>query len=127
MPIKFKMLPKKNTMVTPAEVKYYPCAIHEGEEDLESLAELVATRSTMSVGDCYGVIMTLSLAIGDALAQGRIVRIDPLGSFQVTLKGTGADSLEPLGKTNIKGVNIVYKASKQLKRRLKTLNYKRIR
>lgn len=35
----------------------------------------------MNIGDCYGLIMLLSLAIGDALVQGRIVRIDPLGSF----------------------------------------------
>lgn len=70
--------------------------------------------------------MTPSSTIGDALAQGRIIRIYPLGSFQATLKGTGADSLEPLGKTTIKGVNIIYKASKQLKRRLKKLHYKRI-
>lgn len=127
MPVNFKMLPKKNIMVTPPEVKYYPCAIHKGEEDLESLADLVASRSTMSVGDCYGVIMSLTLAIGDALAEGRIVRIDTLGSFQITLKGAPANTPEPLGKSNIKGVNIVYKPSKQLKRRLKTLNYKRIR
>lgn len=127
MPINFKMLPKKNCMVTPPEIKYYPCAIHKGEEDLESLADLVASRSTMSVGDCYGVIMSLTLAIGEALAEGRIVRIDTLGSFQITLKGTPAESLEPIGKSNIKGVNIVYKPSKQLKKRLKTLNYKRIR
>ena len=127
MPIKFKMIPKKNTLVSPPEVKYYPCAIHEGEENLESLAELVALRSSMSVGDCYSVIMSLSMIIGESLSKGRIVRIDTLGSFQATLKGTPADSLEPLGKSNIKGVNIVYKPSKQLKRRLKTLNYKRIR
>ena len=108
MPVKFKMLPKKNTLVSPPEVKYYPCAIHKGEEDLESLADLVASRSAMSVGDCYGVIMSLTVTIGEALAAGRIVRIDTLGSFQITLKGTPADSLEPLGKSNIKGVNVVY-------------------
>jgi len=114
-------------MVSPPEVKYYPCAIHKGEEDLESLADLVTSRSTMSVGDCYGVIMSLTLAIGHALAEGRIVRIDTLGSFQITLKGLPDESQEPIGKSNIKGVNIVYKPSKQLKKRLKTLNYKRIR
>ena len=36
MPVKFKMLPKKNTLVSPPEVKYYPCAIHKGEEDLRA-------------------------------------------------------------------------------------------
>ncbi len=127
MPIHFKMTPKKNIMVSPPEVKYYPCAIHKGEENLESLADTIASRSTMSVGDCYGVIMSLTLAIGEALSEGRIVRIDTLGSFQVTLKGTPADSQQPIGKSNIKGANVVYKPSKQLKNRLKTLKYKRIR
>ena len=41
-------------MVSPPQVKYYPCAIHKGEDDLESLAEIVASRSSMSKADCYG-------------------------------------------------------------------------
>lgn len=127
MSVSFKMVPKKNNLVVPPQIKYYPCAIHNGEEDLDSLADIVASQSTISKADCYGVIMALTKAIGESLADGRIVRIDNLGSFQITLQGLPADTLEELGKANIKGAKIIYKPSRNMKKNLDQLIYKRIR
>jgi len=127
MSISFKMVPKKNNLVSPPQIKYYPCAVNNGEDDLDSLADIVASQSTISKADCYGVIMALTKAIGESLADGRIVRIDSLGSFQITLQGLPADTLEELGKTNIKGAKIIYKPSRNMKRNLGQLTYKRIR
>ncbi len=42
-------------MVSPPEIKYYPCAIHELEKYLESLAELVASLSNMRVDNYQGI------------------------------------------------------------------------
>ena len=127
MAINFKMVPKKNILVSPPQVKYYPCAIHKGEEDLDSLAEMVASRSSMSKADCYGVIIGLTEVIAEALAAGRIVRIDSLGSFQITVQGTPADTLEELGKANIKSAKIKYTPSKRMKIKLEGLTFKRVR
>lgn len=127
MAIHFKMVPKKNILVSPPQVKYYPCAIHKGEEDLDSLSEMVASRSSMSKADCYGVIIGLTEVIAEALAAGRIVRIDSLGSFQITVQGTPADTLEELGKANIKSVKIKYNPSKRMKIKLEGLTFKRVR
>jgi predicted histone-like DNA-binding protein len=127
MSVSFKMVPKKNNLVSPPQTKYYPCAIHDGEDDLNSLADIVASQSTISKADCYGVIMALTKVIGESLANGRIVRIDNLGSFQITLQGLPADTLEELGKANIKGAKIIYKPSRNMKRNLDQLTYKRIR
>jgi len=121
------MVPKKNNLVSPPEIKYYPCAVHDGEDDLDSLADIVASQSTISKADCYGVIIALTKAIGESLSDGRIVRIDSLGSFQITLQGFPADTLEELGKANIKGAKIIYKPSLNMKNKLKVLTYKRVR
>lgn len=121
------MVPKKNTLALPPETKYYPCAIHQDEDDLDSLSDIVASQSSFSKADCYGVIIGLTKAIGDSLSEGRIVRIDNLGTFQITLKGLPADSPDDLGKANIKEANIVYKPSRKMKQTLKQLTYKRIR
>ena len=107
MSVSFKLVPKQNNLVSPPEVKYYPCAVSKGEADLDSLADVVSSRSSMSRADCYGVIIGLTEAIGEALADGKIVRIDALGTFQITIQGTAADSPEELGKSTIKGTKIV--------------------
>jgi len=127
MSVSFKMVPKKNNLVSPPQIKYYPCAIHNGEDDLDSLADSVASQSTISKADCYGVIIALTKAIGDSLADGRIVRINNLGTFQITLQGLPADSPEELGKSNIKGAKIIYKPAPNMKKNISQLTYKRIR
>ncbi len=127
MAVHFKMIPKKNNLVSPPEVKYYPCSVSQGEVTLEDLSRIVASRSSMSKADCYGVIIALSEAIGESLTNGNIVKIEPLGTFQLNIAGTAAEKEEELGKAAIKSAKISYKPSKQLKSRLKKITYKRIR
>lgn len=127
MSVAFKLVPKQNNLVSPPDIKYYPCAVSKGEADLDSLADIVSSRSSMSRADCYGVIIGLTEAIGEALADGKIVRIDALGTFQITIQGTAAQTQDELGKATIKGTKIVYRPSKKMKKRLEGINFKRIR
>ncbi len=127
MAISFKLTGKKNPMVDPPETKYYPVAIHDGEVDLDYIAKRVAMRSTISAADCFGALIALTEVIGEELSDGKIVKLERLGSFQVTLQGTPADTDKDLGKSNIKGARIVYKPSKEMKRTLAKLQFKRIR
>jgi len=127
MAVTFKMVPKKNNLASPPETKYYPCAVHNGEVNLNQLAAIVASRSTVSRVDCSGVIIGLTQAIGEALAAGRIVKIDDLGTFQITLQGLPANSPADIGKSNIKGAKIIYKPSGNMKEAMEQLTYKRIR
>lgn len=127
MSVQFKMIPKKNNLVSPPEVKYYPCAVSQGEVNLDDLARIVASRTTMSRPDCFGVIMALSDVIGEALSDGNIVKIESLGTFSLAILGTAAETAAPLGKANIKGAKINYKPSKDLKSKVKRITYERMR
>jgi predicted histone-like DNA-binding protein len=121
------MIPKQNNLISPPEVKYYPCAVSKGEMQLDDLDRIIAGRSTISRADCYGVIMALSDVIGQVISDGNIVKIDSLGTFQLVLQGTAADTEDALGKSNIKGAKISYKPSKELKTKIKDITYKRMR
>lgn len=121
------MIPKQNNLVSPPEVKYYPCAVSKGEMQLDDLAKIISGRSSMSRADCYGVIMALSDVIGEALSNGNIVKIDSLGTFQLVLQGVAAETEQALGKSNIKGAKISYKPSRELKSKIKRITYKRMR
>lgn len=127
MSVNFKLVAKKNSLTNPPEVKYYPCAVSKSEEDLNSLTATISSRSSMSKADCYGVIIALTEAIGEALTDGKIVKIESLGTFQLTIKGTAAETIDELGKANISAAKIIYKPSNDLKKRLKNITYKRIR
>jgi predicted histone-like DNA-binding protein len=121
------MVSKKNNLVSPPQTKYYPYAVNNGADGLDSLADIVASQSTISKADCCGVIMALTKVIGESLSDGSIVRIDSLGSFQITVQGLPGESPDELGKATIKGANIIYKPSKNMKNMLNGLIYKRTR
>ncbi|MBC7439725.1 MAG: HU family DNA-binding protein [Flavobacterium sp.] len=127
MSVRFKMIPTQNNLVSPPEVKYYPCAVSKGEMQLDDLAKIISERSSMSKADCYGVIMALSDVIGQVLSNGNIVKINSLGTFQLVLQGTAAETEDALGKSNVKGAKISYKSSKELKSKIKEITYKRMR
>ena len=127
MPIAFKMVPKQNNIATPPQVKYYPCAVSSGEVDLEYIAEIISSRSTISVADCYGVLIGMSQVIGEELAKGKIVKIERLGTFALTLKGVGTDEPQKLNKNTILGTRMLFKPAKSLKKVLTTLNFIRVR
>jgi predicted histone-like DNA-binding protein len=127
MPIAFKMVPKQNNIATPPQVKYYPCAVSSGEVDLEYIAEIISSRSTISVADCYGVLIGMSQVIGEELAKGKIVKVERLGTFALTLKGTGTDEPDKLNKNTILGTRMLFKPAKSLKKVLTTLNFIRVR
>ncbi|MGL2967023.1 HU family DNA-binding protein [Flavobacterium sp. XGLA_31] len=127
MAVHFKMVAKQNNLASPPEIQYYPCAVHQGVMDLNALAEVISASSTLTPADCYGVIIALTDAIGEALKQGRIIKMEALGTFQLTLQGAAATSPEALGKSNIKGAKVVYKPSAKIKKKLKQVVFKRVR
>jgi len=127
MAVTFKMVPKKNMQVSPPEIKYYPCAVSQGKVDLTALAEIIATRCTVSEADCYGVITALSRVIGESLMAGQIVDIDHLGSFHLSIQGTPAASETDLGKSNIAKTKVNFSPSPRLKDKLRKTEFKRIR
>lgn len=127
MSISYKMVLKKQSMVTPPIEKYYPCAIHEGMDDLESLSDKIASNSNISKADCYRIVMSLTKEIEESLAMGRVVHIMTLGSFKINIHGEGVDSPEDARKAKINGAKIIYRPSKNMNETLSQLTYKRIK
>lgn len=121
------MVLKRQSMVTPPIEKYYPCAIHEGTDDLDSLSEIIASNSNISQADCYRIVMSLTKVIGESLAMGRVVNIKTLGSFKINIHGKGADSPEDSSKDEIEGAKIIYRPSPNMNKTLSQLTYKRIK
>jgi len=126
MAIQFKMVAKQNNIATPPQIKYYPCAVSQGTIDLERVADIISSRSSLSRANCYGVLIAMTDVIGDALKQGNSVNLESLGAFSLTLRGTAADTSDTLGKANISTAKILFKPAKRLKKILSNLSFKRI-
>jgi predicted histone-like DNA-binding protein len=126
MAISFTASGKTNPNNPAALLQYYPRAVNNGEINLEELADNLAKKTTLSVSDCYGVIIGLVAEIEHELSNGKIVRIDRLGSFQISIKGNPEASALAVNAKNITKSSIIYRPSKMLKSMLGKLKYNKI-
>jgi len=102
--VQVKTVERPNPQDRVAANKFYAQAIATGSTDLERLAYLVSHQSTVREADCYAVLISLMHNVIDELEQGRIVKLDKLGSFQIGVRSEGA--LTPEGVT----INLVKKS-----------------
>tara|TARA_R110001606_G_scaffold97235_3_gene214896 strand:- start:21714 stop:22106 length:393 start_codon:yes stop_codon:yes gene_type:complete len=122
-----KIIPinKSNPQDRGAENKFYAQVVSTGKTDLERLAYLVANQSTVREGDCYAVILSLIHNIVDELNQGRIVKLDKLGTFNISVSSSASDSPEAVSVNSIKDVRIRFRPDQRIKNALniKTMNF----
>lgn len=91
------------------------------------MVQKISFSSSLIEADCFGVIYALSNAISDYLTKGKIVRIDSLGTFQLTIKGMSSPEQDVGGKSYIKGNRVVFKPSKRLKSYLSKATYTQLK
>lgn len=99
--VKLKAIQKVNPQNLEAEKKYYAHAVSTGVVDLKRLSYLVANQSTVRKGDCYAVMMSLMHNIMDELQQGKIVKLDELGSFQIGVRSKGSETKEEVSTNSV--------------------------
>ncbi|MDR1864936.1 MAG: HU family DNA-binding protein [Bacteroidales bacterium] len=115
MPIKFKSQEKGEPGVPGGGVKkYYATIVTDGEATIDSLVKEIEKFSALSEPDIFGVVKALENVIQDKLANGKIVRLDKLGSFYPALKSAPSDTPEQVSVANIKGVGINYRPGSRL-------------
>jgi predicted histone-like DNA-binding protein len=113
--VQIKPISKSNPQDTTAVNKFYAQAVATGKTDLERLAYLVSNQSTVREGDCYAVILSLVHNIIDELKQGRIVKLDKLGSFQIGVSSDGVATIEEVGSNIVKDVRVNFRPDQRMK------------
>lgn len=96
--------------------KFYATIVTDGEATIDDLVRDIEKFSTLSEPDIRAVIIALENAIEAKLGDGRIVRLECLGSLYPTLSSEGMDKAEDVNARSIKELNINYRPSERLKK-----------
>jgi len=121
--VKIKSIERPNPLDREADSKFYVQAVSKGSTDLERLAYLVSNQSTVREADCYAVLLSLLHNVADELAQGKIVKLDKLGSFQIGVTSKGVALEEELTASAIKKAHINFRPDKRLRKMLKNVEF----
>lgn len=126
MPIKYNLIERGEPGITGGGTKkWYAVATNDGELTVDDLTKLIEKFSALSEADIRGVIIALENVIQDNLANGKIIRLDKLGSFYPTLSSRGADTEEDFDTTYIRGASVRYRAGTRISNALKTTTFKK--
>ncbi|MCB2379079.1 HU family DNA-binding protein [Hymenobacter sp. BT635] len=109
MPIEYTLVERgKPGAVASAPKKIYANAKSSGETTVRDLAERISEISTVSTVDVMAVLEALFQTVPRELTSGRIVRMGEFGSFRVTLRGEGAESVKAFDASLITDVNVSF-------------------
>lgn len=121
--VHIKPIERPNPQDRAADNKFYAQAIATGTTDLERLAYLVSNQSTVREADCYAVLLSLLHNIKDELEQGKIVKLDKLGSFQIGVTSTGMATQDEVTGNAVKKAHINFRPDKRLRQMLANVKY----
>ncbi len=125
MSVKYTITEKANPQKPQEPKKWYANAKSTGEVTLKALGKEITQRSTVNHADTVAVLEALNQLICEHLAEGEIVRLGELGSFQVNLSSHGSETPEKFNSSLIKSGKIQYRPGADIKAMLKGLKFEK--
>lgn len=105
--------------------KWYATVKTDGEITIDDLTKEIEKFSALSEADIRGVIIALENVIVNELGNGKIIRLDKLGSFYPSLSSDGADTESAFNVSMIRGAKVNYRPGKRITDALKTATFKK--
>ncbi|EKU92399.1 HU family DNA-binding protein [Bacteroides oleiciplenus] len=98
-----------------APKKYYAKAQADGEVTMDEMADDIAYATSLTDGDALNVLRALIKQMNKNLANGKIVRLENLGSFQMQICSNGAETEKKFTSANITRGHIQFRPGKSVK------------
>ena len=126
MSIKYKLIEKGQPGVAGGGTKkWYATIVTDGELTVDDLTNKIEKFSALSEADIRGVIIALENVIHEELINGKIIRLDKLGSFYPSLSSDGVANEKEFTVANIKSAKVNYRPGKRITNSLSTATFKK--
>ena len=107
------------------KVRYHARSVVTGKMSTRDLIHAIAGRSAFKEGVVAGVLIALEDVLRDALAEGKNVQLDGVGSFRISAKSPSVRDRHEIRAESIEFKGVVYKADKKLLRKLGSTKFLR--
>lgn len=126
MSIKYKLIQKAQPGVRGGgSKKWYANAVLDEELSVDDLVKQIEKFSALSEADIRGVIIALENVIQDQLANGKMIRMDVLGSFYPSISSEGVASEGDFTPENIRGVKLNYRPGRRISTALSAASFRK--
>jgi predicted histone-like DNA-binding protein len=126
MSVKYNVSERGNPLKPQEPKKWYASAKSTGDKPLKALGKEIAQRSTISAADTQAVLIALTEVLVEHLADGKIVRLGDVGSFQVSIGSEGAETEAKFSTTMIKNKKVRFRPGADIKAMLNNLKFEKL-
>lgn len=127
MSLDYKVLEKGQPgVVGGGDKKFYAQIVNGKEANIDELVKDIERFSALSEADIRGVIIALENVIQDKLAQGRIVRLEKIGSLYPSISSKGELKADEVSSASIRKVGVNYRAGKRIIKAIKDAGFNKI-
>ena len=109
MSVNYSLVQMKNPQKPTEEPKFYAKAQASGTVEINEIAEDVAYATSLTDGDVLNVIRALIKQMKKHMSNGRIVKLETLGTFQLQVRSEGAATKKEFTQANIKKTTIQFR------------------
>lgn len=120
--IKYALVARKNRET--GEVHAYANIVTQ-KFNFADLAEQASAETTVTKTDCVAVVRIVLDIAKRELLKGNVIEMGDLGTIFSTLSGEGSDDVEKFSASNIKRVNLRFRASTELKREMQKATFEK--
>lgn len=125
--VTYSVVGRKNpNPMSEGEVRYYACAQSRGVMGIREIASRIQQTCTMTRADVMGVLVALEDVVAEGLQGGEIVRLGELGSLQLSLSGTGAETKEEYNDSMIEKVRVLFRPGQTLQEAINNITYEEV-
>ena len=126
MPLNYSIAMLPNPLKKEEAPKAYAKAQINGEVSLKELSKEISAKCTVHPADIYAVLIASVESLLTALKAGKQVDFGELGKFRLQICSRGAESAEKFSTSDIKGVNIQFVPSRDLRNIFPDMEFKRV-
>ena len=105
--------------------KYHAVIKSDGVVTISDIGKRITASSAFTRADVIGLMYGLMDVIADELKDGKIVRIDPLGTFTLKAKSRGTDDPKKFTSRRIDGVKLHFSPHKEFLDELRSVQWKK--
>ena len=125
--IKYKVSEKGQPGVTGGGVKkFYAQVVYGDEVTIDDLSKEIEKFCSLSEPDVRAVILALENVIQTKLSEGRIVRLERLGSLYPAISSQGEEKAEDVDANSIKSVSVNYRPGVRILAAMNDAGFKKV-
>ncbi|MCT4638109.1 MAG: HU family DNA-binding protein [Bacteroidales bacterium] len=127
MALGYKVVQKGQPGVTGGgEKKYYAQIVNGREVTVDEMAKSIEKFSALSEADILSVIRALENTIQKELSDGKIIRLDKLGSLYPKISSNGEESAKKVTSKSIKSIGVNYRPGKRIINSMKEAGFSKV-